>query len=65
MSNSNNKTDVRITSVNRRAGDEWNYKDHANDGVHFLSGTSPAPEGSYYGFINTGSDTVITSIIYI
>ena len=27
MSNSNNKTDVRITSVNRRAGDEWNYKD--------------------------------------
>lgn len=64
MANSNNKSEVRITSVNRHASNEWHYKEHASDGVHFLSGTSPAPEGSYYGFINTGSDTVIASIIY-
>lgn len=61
----NHNVQARITSVNRRAANEWKHKDHAEDGVHFLSDTNPAPTGSYYGFIVTGDTTVIASITYI
>lgn len=64
----NNKTystqNSRITSVNRKAGREWLQKEHSFDGVHFLSGTSAAPSGKYYGFIVTGDPTEISSITY-
>lgn len=61
----NHNVNARITSVNRRAANEWKYKDHAEDGVHFLSGTGAAPTDKYYGFIVTGDTTVISSISYI
>ena len=37
-------------------------KDHAEDGCHYLSGTSKSPIGVYYGFIPTGETTVISNI---
>ena len=61
----NHNVNARITSINRKATDEANYKAHSEDGVHFLSGTSAAPDGKYYGFLNTGDSTVIDSITYI
>jgi len=54
-----------IKSIKREVADELNYKANSEDGVHFLSGTSAAPEDSYYGFVVTGSGTAIDSITYI
>ncbi len=56
----NHNPNARITSVNRRAADEWNYKAHAEDGICILTegGTTTAPEDYYYGFI-VMSDAVI------
>jgi len=52
---------TRISSVNRKAADEFNHKSHAQDGVHFLLDTNPAPTAKYSGFVVL-TDTVITSI---
>lgn len=61
---SNHNVNARITSVNRRAGDEFQYKSFAEDGVHFLTDTNAAPTGAYYGFLVL-TDAVISSITYI
>ena len=54
-----------MKSNGRLRSDEENYKAHSEDGVHFLSGTAPAPDGVYYGFVVTGDVTAISSITYI
>lgn len=61
----NHNVNSRISSVARKAANEWLYKAHAEDGIHFLTNTSPAPTGAYYGFVVTGENTVISSISYI
>lgn len=48
----------------RTLSDDQNYKTHAEDGVHFLSGTDPATAGIYYGLVVT-EEASITSITYI
>lgn len=60
----NNNMNTRITSVNRKAADEFQHKAHAEDGIHLLSDTAAAPSANYYGFIVTSSDVVISSITY-
>lgn len=60
----NHNTNARITSVNRRAADEFQYKAHAEDGICFVTGTSAAPTSLYYGFIVI-ADAVIASITYV
>ena len=56
---------MHITSISNEVIDKLFYKDHAENGVHFLSDTNPAPANKYYGFIVTGASTVISSITYI
>lgn len=57
----NHNVNARITSVNRRAADEFQYKAHSEDGVIFVVDTNPAPTGYYYGFVVL-ADAVIDSI---
>jgi len=52
-------------SQSKLQSDALNYKAHAEDGIHFLSGTVAAPDNVYYGFVVTGEGTVIDSITYI
>ena len=59
----NHNPNTRLTSVNRRAADEFEYKTHANDGVIFLTDTSAAPTGNYYGFVVL-ADAVVSSITH-
>lgn len=60
----NHNVNARITSTNRRAADEFQYKAHAEDGICIVTNTDPAPEGYYYGFIVV-SDAVLSSITLI
>ena len=60
----NHNPNTRLTSVNRRAADEFQYKAHAEDGICIVTDTNPAPEGYYYGFI-VMSDAVLSSITLI
>jgi len=60
----NHNVNARISSVNRKAGDEFQYKSFAEDGVHFLTGTSAAPSGHYYGFYVL-ADAVVSGITYL
>lgn len=60
----NHTTNTRITSVNRVASDEWHYKEHGQDGIHFLTDTSAAPTNTYFAFI-AGASTTISSITYL
>ena len=41
-----------------------NEKDHAEQGVHFLTANTTSPAGEYYGFVVTGDATVISAITY-
>ena len=63
MSTNNHKVDARITSINRKAANEWFHKAHAEDGVHFLTDTNAAPTGKYKGFVVI-ADATIASITY-
>jgi len=54
-----------IDSTVKNSIDTLRSKQFAENGIHFLSGTDPAPDGIYSGFIVTGSSTVINSIDYI
>ena len=56
---------VQIVSISNEVIEKLFYKDHAVEGVYYLTGTNPAPTGKYYGFIVTGDNTVISSITYI
>ena len=60
----NHNVNARMTSVNRRAANDLNYKGFAEDGVHFLVDTNPAPSGFYYGFLVL-ADAVVASITSI
>ena len=60
----NNNVNARITSVNRRAGDEFQYKNHSEDGVVFVTDTSAAASSYYYGFIVL-ADAVVASITHV
>lgn len=53
-----------IKSSTRSAGDDLQYKQHAQDGVHFLVSTNAAPTGYYYGFVVI-ADAVVASITHI
>jgi len=59
-----NNVNTRITSVNRRAGDEFQYKSFAEDGVLFVTDTNPATSGYYYGFLVL-ADAVVASITHV
>ncbi len=61
----NHNVNAQISSIGRGASKELNSKMHSEDGIHFHSGVQAAPTDVYYGFINTGADTVITTITYI
>jgi len=60
----NNNVNARITSVNRRAADEFQYKDHSEDGVVFVTDTNAAASSYYYGFVVL-ADAVVASITHI
>ena len=60
----NYNVNARITSANRRAADEFQYKSHSEDGVYFLVDTNAAPAGFYYGFIVL-ADAVVAAITHI
>jgi hypothetical protein len=60
----NHNVNTRITSTNRRAADEFQYKAHAEDGVYFLVDTNAAPTSSYYGFYVL-ADAVVSAITHI
>lgn len=60
----NHNVNARISSVNRKAGDEFQYKSFAEDGVHFLTDTNAAPSGYYYGFLVL-ADAVVASITHV
>jgi len=60
----NNNVNARLTSVNRNAADEFNYKAQAQDGICFVTDTDAAPVAQYYGFIVL-AEAAITSITYI
>ena len=53
-----------MKSQGKLKADVDHYKAHAEDGIHFLTDTNPAPEDNYYGFLVTGANTVITDITY-
>ncbi len=55
---------VSIVAAKRIASDALNYKQHAEDGFHALSGTSISPVGKYYGFTVGGSGASISAIDY-
>ena len=57
-------TNSRLTSVNREAADEFNYKGHASDGVYFVTDTSAAPTAKYYGFVVI-EDAVVNTITHV
>ena len=60
------KTNVnaRITSTNRAAADEFQYKNHSEDGVVFVTDTSAAASSYYYGFVVL-ADAVVASITHV
>lgn len=60
----NHNVNARITSVNRRAVDEFQYKAHSEDGVVFVVNTNAAPTSYYYGFLVL-ADAVIDSITHV
>jgi hypothetical protein len=60
----NHNPNSRLTSVNRNAADEFNYKAHAQDGVCIVTNTSAAPAAQYYAFVVI-ADAVVSSISYI
>lgn len=59
----NHNVNARITSINRRAANEMQYKGFAEDGVYFLTGTSAAPTGNYYGFLVL-ANAVVASVTH-
>lgn len=59
-----NSTNSRISSANKVAADQLNYKGHAEDGAHFLSGLAAAPEDHYYGFTVGGDGAIVASITF-
>lgn len=60
----NHNVNARITSTNRRAADEFQYKAHSEDGVVFVVDTNAAPAGQYYGFVVI-ADAVIAAITHM
>jgi len=62
MKNSEKTVTSRITSINRKAADEWFHKAHSEDGITFLSSTSPATTAEYYGFVVTTAEATVSSI---
>jgi hypothetical protein len=60
----NHNVNARLTSVNRNAADEFNYKAHAQDGICILTDTDPAPVAQYYG-IKVLAEAVVASITYV
>ena len=60
----NHNVNARISSANRVAADEFQYKAHAQDGICFVTNTSAAPTAQYYAFVVL-ADAVVASITYV
>ena len=60
----NHNVNARISSANRQAADEFNYKAHAQDGICIVTNTNAAPTAQYYAFVVL-ADAVIASITYV
>jgi hypothetical protein len=60
----NHNVNARITSTNRRAADEFQYKSFSEDGVLFVVDTNAVTSGYYYGFLVL-ADAVVASITHV